>query len=72
MLIQSTDLYVRTCQECGKRQECKPCVEYKGDSWRDKLCRFCKSAGLDYGSFGWKRDSSGGFYRESVKDDSED
>lgn len=61
MAIQSTDIYTRLCQECGHRQESKPCVEYKGDSWQDKLCRKCKSSGLDYGSFGWNRNTDGTF-----------
>lgn len=63
MSIQSTDLYTRQCQECGHRQESKPCIEYTGDSWRDKLCKKCKSAGLDYGSFGWNRNIDGTFSR---------
>jgi len=61
MCIPSTDLYVRTCQECGTRQECKPCIEYKGDSWQNKTCKHCKSSGLDYGSWGWKRNPDGTF-----------
>jgi hypothetical protein len=69
MPIQSNDLYVRTCQECGKRQESKPVVEYKSDAWRNKPCKFCTSEALDYGSFGWSRNSDGGFYQEPASDD---
>lgn len=64
MPIQSTDLYVRTCQECGHKQESKPPIEYKGDSWRDTLCKKCHSSGLNYGSFGWNRNPDGTFSRE--------
>jgi len=64
MAIQSTDLYTRECQECGHRQESKPPIEYKGDSWQDKPCKKCGSIGLDYGSFGWNRNADGSFTRE--------
>ena len=69
MPVQSTDLYTRQCQECGKRQESKPCAEYKGDSWQDKLCRYCHSAGLDYGSFGWSRHIDGSFSKLITNDE---
>ena len=69
MTIQSTDLYTRQCQECGHRQESKPCIEYRGDSWKDTACRKCKSSGLDYGSFGWSRGENKTFYRESQDQD---
>ena len=65
MAIQSTNLYTRKCQECGHRQESKPCAEYKGDSWQDKPCKKCGSLGLDYGSFGWTRNSDGSFIRDT-------
>lgn len=42
--------WIRTCQECGLKQKCKPPAEYKGDSWKDKKCRRCKSMALDFGS----------------------
>ena len=71
MSIQSNDLYTRLCQECGHRQESKPCVEYKGDSWKDKACKKCRSEALDYGSFGWSRLSDGSFVRPNVSNDSE-
>lgn len=72
MSIQSTDLYTRKCQECGHRQESKPCVEYKSDAWRDTLCKKCRSPGLDYGSFGWSRAAGDNskFYREAQDDNS--
>lgn len=44
--------WIRTCQECGHRQETKPTPEYKGESWRDLKCKKCKSPALDYGSEG--------------------
>lgn len=71
MAIQSTDLYIRQCQECGHRQESKPCIEYKGDSWRDTKCKKCRSSGLDYGSFGWNRviGDDHKFYREPCDQD---
>lgn len=70
MSIQSTDLYVRTCQECGVKQESKPCVEYKGESWKDKACKSCKSPALDYGSFGWSRtEKSNLFYRSEDQEE---
>ena len=43
-------MWIRTCQECGYKQEAKPSSEYKGESWRDLKCRRCKSMALDYGS----------------------
>jgi hypothetical protein len=43
--------YIRTCQECGHEQECRPVEEYKGDSWRYLKCEKCKSEALDYGSW---------------------
>ena len=72
MPIQSTDLYTRQCQECGKRQETKPCAEYRGDSWRDKKCRYCHSEALDYGGFGWNRHVDGSFSHLCSPDDSEE
>jgi hypothetical protein len=44
--------FVRTCQECGHRQEARDPKMYKGESWRDLKCKKCKSEALDYGS--WK------------------
>ena len=55
MPIPSTDLYVRTCQECGHKQESKPVCDYKGDSWKSTPCKKCGSEALDYGSFGYQR-----------------
>jgi hypothetical protein len=64
MPIQQTDLYTRKCQECGHRQESKPCVEYSSDAWTQTKCKKCHSESLDYGSFGWTR-TSNGFIRDS-------
>lgn len=72
MPIQSSDLYTRKCQECGHRQESKPCIEYKSDAWQNTPCRKCSSESLDYGSFGWYRNSNGGFYRDPVTEDNEE
>jgi hypothetical protein len=41
--------WIRTCQECGHKQETKPPAEYKNDSWRNVKCKACKSEALDYG-----------------------
>lgn len=41
--------WIRTCQECGHEQLCRPPVSYKSDSWRDLRCKRCKSMALDYG-----------------------
>lgn len=61
-------LYVRTCQECGRKQEAKPPAEYKSDSWKDLQCRGCKSPGLNYGSYGWERTFNGQLVRVQVDD----
>lgn len=41
--------WIRTCQECGHKQENKPPEEYKDERWRDLICRKCKSPALDFG-----------------------
>lgn len=43
--------YIRTCQECGHKQECKDPKAYKGESWQNVKCKKCKSEALDYGSW---------------------
>lgn len=45
--------YIRTCQECGNRQEAKPPNKNKelSNSWLDTKCKECKSEALDYGSW---------------------
>ena len=48
-------LFVRTCQECGHKQEMKPPAEQKSDGWMNAKCRKCKSESLDYGHSGWER-----------------
>lgn len=48
-------VWIRTCQECGHKQEAKPPMEYKDkghERWRELQCKRCKSMALDYGS--WK------------------
>lgn len=42
--------WIRTCQECGHRQESKPPHTYKSESWTELKCKKCKSPALDYGS----------------------
>jgi hypothetical protein len=52
-------IWIRTCQECGHRQETKPPAQYKGDSWTELKCKRCKSLAMDYGSElneGWDKD----------------
>ena len=41
--------WVRTCQECGHVQTAKPPALPLTDSYRNSVCRKCKSAALDYG-----------------------
>lgn len=43
--------YIRTCQECGHKQEERPPALYMTDGWMDVKCKRCKSEGLDYGSW---------------------
>jgi hypothetical protein len=43
--------WIRTCQECGYKQEAKPPPDYKGDSWRDLKCKRCRSMALNYGQW---------------------
>ncbi len=43
--------WVRTCQECFHEQEDKNPEGEPTDAYRNKLCRKCKSEGLDYGTY---------------------
>lgn len=45
--------YIRTCQECGHKQEAKDPATYKArkESWRELKCKRCKSEAFDYGSW---------------------
>lgn len=43
--------YIRTCQECGHRQEMRPPAEQRSDAWRNAKCRKCNSEALDYGTW---------------------
>jgi hypothetical protein len=61
--------YVRTCQECGHKQESRPPAEYKGESWKHIKCHGCKSYGLDYGSHGWVKTESGTFVKPEDEED---
>jgi hypothetical protein len=54
MTDQKTELvWIRTCQECGHRQKDKEPNRDKEltNAYRDRLCKKCKSEGLDYGSY---------------------
>ena len=45
-------MWIRTCQECGHKQEDRdPRAKdfYMSDAYMDRKCRKCKSMGLDYG-----------------------
>ena len=43
-------MWIRTCQECGHKQEDKhPTLVWGLDAYMDRKCRKCKSMGLDYG-----------------------
>lgn len=47
------DAWIRTCDECGHRQQDKEPGDGRGmtDAYRNRKCRACKSPALDYGSF---------------------
>ena len=48
--MATTTKWQRTCQECGyKGFYVRPNLESKSESWRDTLCRKCKSEALDFG-----------------------
>lgn len=42
-------MWIRTCQECGHKQEAKNPSEFKNDKWRNLKCKKCKSEAMDYG-----------------------
>ncbi len=48
--------WIRTCQECGHKQESKSPLDYKSNSWTETKCKKCKSAALDYGSEDFKEE----------------
>lgn len=64
-------MYIRTCQECGHKQEAKDPASYKTstENWRDLKCKKCKSPALDYGSDGWEKDTSGNYFRPTKEDE---
>ena len=43
--------FVRTCQECGHKQESKHPNTYKNETWRELKCKKCKSISMDYGTY---------------------
>lgn len=63
--MTAESLFVRTCQECGHRQEMKDPGTQKSDGWTEAKCRKCKSQSLDYGSNGFTRDANGKIVRLS-------
>lgn len=46
--------YIRTCQECGHKQEARDPSTFKGgkptEAWRGHQCKRCHSSALNYGS----------------------
>lgn len=42
--------FLRTCQECGYKQEDKEPLQAPSDAYLNKKCKKCKSEALDYGS----------------------
>ena len=42
-------MWIRTCQECGHKQEDRDPRANMSDAYMDRKCRKCKSMGLDYG-----------------------
>lgn len=48
--------YIRTCQECGHKQESLDPKTYKGEGWKNIKCRRCQSEALDYGSWRDEKD----------------
>ncbi|KKK85436.1 hypothetical protein LCGC14_2773360 [marine sediment metagenome] len=52
--MTAPEIFIRTCQECGHKQEAKDPATYKdktSEAWRELKCRRCHSEGLDYGSY---------------------
>lgn len=42
-------MWIRTCQECDYEQKDKKPEGEPTDAYRNRLCKRCKSEGLDYG-----------------------
>jgi ribosomal protein L40E len=51
-----SEVWIRTCQECGYKQPARSPARYATDSWRETKCRKCKSPALDYGSMRERED----------------
>ena len=51
MMQNEQTVWVRVCQECGTTNICTapPPDKELSDAYRNKPCRRCGSAGLDYG-----------------------
>ena len=43
--------WIRTCQECGNKQEDKKPVDDMTDAYANRKCKKCKSEALDFGSY---------------------
>lgn len=43
-------MWIRTCQECGHKQEDKKPNGEMTPAYMDRKCKWCKSSGLNYGS----------------------
>lgn len=41
--------WIRTCQECGHKQEAVKPKGEPSEAYRNAKCKRCKSMGLDYG-----------------------
>lgn len=41
--------WIRTCQECGNKQEARPPSDYKSEIWKNLKCKKCGSEALDFG-----------------------
>lgn len=52
-------LFVRKCDECGRLQAAREPRGEPTDSYCNAKCRRCRSPALEYGSYGWKRDTNG-------------
>lgn len=46
-----SELFIRTCQECGHKQVARHPKTYPNDIWRNIKCKNCHSNALDYGKY---------------------
>jgi hypothetical protein len=59
--------YIRTCQECGSKQEARDVQSYKGDGWKDLKCKRCGSESMDYGSWRHADDCQCDYCKEDME-----